>query len=688
MPGGLGRSGPLHERLRGDQGQRGDPGPGRLPARGHPAQRLPAVDRHRRFPDGPDPALQCPLLPGQGGRLPARHLSRRHPGARREEGVRAGRPPGRGRDRVHASPHRSRPGGRHQPGPDRPLRERLHGRSGGRPRRRHLPHRQSPVDRDRGTRRLRRTVLPDRGYRGVRTGGLRGAAQERPGNPLRFLSRGLPALHAGRPDFRRREHGGRFWESTARPAPSSTTMSSSAAWTTPSQRTGARSSSPPELARRAARARFGYNRPHGHRPRFGLAPAPGAHGPGRTGVPRLPDRRRRGRDLRKRPPEVRDRRRRPEGQARGRVLPRRGRHRRGHRRRPGPAHPRQTGRPGGRAGHAPVALGAPAPRHHGPRLLPQGRRPPPHRIRPDLRDLPHADGRDDRGLSRPGQLPRQGGRLRRPGDRRRVRRPAQGLLRQRRRLPRGQGPPAARPLPRAGSRRGDRRRRLSRERRNGDGGGAQGPRPGRRPRRGRPGPDRRRARRRPSRRDHPRRTAVPAASPTALPPLRGLRRLPLPALRLPDPARAQRAAPQADLRRRRSRGRGLRPRTGCAVARPLRLPEQDGIRLRGKARRPRPRPPGEGHGQQKADLPPDAAARGVPDLLPRRRARLPRPARVRPGARPRGLRAGDPQGPAPPPRPPRGQADGRAHGPPRDDTSPGDRSRPARRASPGSRHRS
>ncbi|MCK7527664.1 MAG: Maf family protein [Ignavibacteriales bacterium] len=173
-----------------------------------------------------------------------------------------------------------------------------------------------------------------------------------------------------------------------------------------------------------------------------------------------------------------------------------------------------------------------------------------------------ADGRHDRGLPRSGQLPRQGGRLRRPGDRRRVRRPAQGLLRQRRRLPRGQGPPAARPLPRP--------RMLAVEIEGVDFPASAGTADGRRatrssspaPSPARPSGSRSSASAAPpgSPRSIRVETAVAAAGRTALPPLRGLRRLPLPALRLPDPARAQGAAPQADASTKAGcRGRGLGP---------------------------------------------------------------------------------------------------------------------------------
>ncbi len=49
--------------------------------------------------------------------------------------------------------------------------------------------------------------------------------------------------------------------------------SSPAAWITRSRRSGGRSSSP-NKARAGGRRGFRYNRPHGHRPRLGLAPAP------------------------------------------------------------------------------------------------------------------------------------------------------------------------------------------------------------------------------------------------------------------------------------------------------------------------------------------------------------------------------------------------------------------------------
>ncbi len=122
------------------------------------------------------------------------------------------------------------------------------------------------------------------------------------------------------------------------------------------------------------------------------------------------------------------------------------------------------------------------------------------------------------------------------------------------------------------------------------------------------------------------------------------------------------------------------------LAGPLRLQEQDGVRLRGEARGARARPQGEGH-IGPPDLPPDAAARGMPGLRPGRRPRLPGLPRFRRGPRPRGLRAGHPQGPSPPSRPPGGEADGRAHGPPGHGRpagdGPGRPGRPARRGRAG-----
>ena len=102
----------------------------------------------------------------------------------------------------------------------------------------------------------------------------------------------------------------------------------------------------------------------------------------------------------------------------------------------------------------------------------------------------------------------------------------------------------------------------------------------------------------------------------------------------------------------------------------------------------RPRPQGEDH-LEPADLSPDPARRGMPDLRPGRRAPLPRRHRFRPRERPRGLRAGHAKGPSPPPRPPGGEAHGRAHGHPGDGRaarsstsgrSPGSSPRPRRRS--------
>ncbi|MCK7524029.1 MAG: hypothetical protein MZV64_43580 [Ignavibacteriales bacterium] len=120
--------------------------------------------------------------------------------------------------------------------------------------------------------------------------------------------------------------------------------------------------------------------------------------------------------------------------------------------------------------------------------------------------------------------------------------------------------------------------------------------------------------------------------------------MPLPARRLRDAARPQGEGPAADIRGGGARGTGRPPRPRHPVARPLRLPEQDGVRLRREARRARPGAPGEGQRPQETDLPADPAPRRVPHLLPRRRARLPRPRRIRPGPRPRRLRAGDAPG--------------------------------------------
>ena len=151
-----------------------------------------------------------------------------------------------------------------------------------------------------------------------------------------------------------------------------------------------------------------------------------------------------------------------------------------------------------------------------------------------------------------------------------------------------------------------------------------------------------------------------------LPPFRALRRVPLPAHRLRDTARAQGTAPQADSSRG-GRARRIPSRSRPSrLARPLRLPEQDGVRLRREAAAGSPSGSGRRSRPQAADLPADPAARRVPDFRPRRRARLSRPRSNSPGRTASKAssrrRAGEP----PPPRPPAGQADRGAHGRPGD----------------------
>ena len=175
-----------------------------------------------------------------------------------------------------------------------------------------------------------------------------------------------------------------------------------------------------------------------------------------------------------------------------------------------------------------------------------------------------------------GKLPRQGRRLRRPGGRRRVRRPAQGGLRQRRRLSRGKGPAAPGPVPRP--RRSRSRSRTSISRR------APGrPRPtaasssSRAPSPARPSGSRSSG------------SAAPPASPrsSGSSPLRAaasspavahfgaVRRLSLPAPRLRDAARAQGTAPPPDARGGRRSPRRPRP---SSPSRPRRTSTATGTR--------------------------------------------------------------------------------------------------------------
>ena len=355
-------------------------------ARRDPAQRLQADHRVRRFPDGPDIALQRALLPRQGGRLSPGYLPGRHPRTRRPEGRRAGRPD-RGRRRaVHAHPDRGR-----------------RARAASTSSRSTTVSRPSwPSSRTASTaasitsstpgRRGSRTSSPSAGVVSAWTASKRaGRRPSRRGRRTPWRSSTIPTSRStgrtcrtrgpSRTATRRRilEKRGLVcpefdYEVFARCMEYAVEMD----WGV-------------EALCRDDGAGFGYNRPHGDRPRLGLAPAPGAHGPGRAGVPRLPDRRRRILDPGKGPARVRHRRRGAQGQDRGRDVPGSHRHRRGHGRRPGNAHPGQARRPGGSArDHAPGALGPAAPGHHRAGLLPEGRGPPPHGLRPDLRHLPRA----------------------------------------------------------------------------------------------------------------------------------------------------------------------------------------------------------------------------------------------------------------------------------------------------------
>ena len=291
-----------------------------------------------------------------------------------------------------------------------------------------------------------------------------------------------------------------------------------------------------------------------------------------------------------------------------------------------------------------------------------------------------SDG-DDRGLPRPGDLPRQGRRLRRPGDRRRLRRPDEGRLRQRRRLSGGEGPPA--PAPASSRRRSPSRSKTSISRRA----------------TGRP---------RPAAASSSSRARVTGETVRVqIVGERGAARIAeVVRVESPSPRRAEPRCPhfgpcggclfqhvdygtQLELKERhlRTDPRGSRAsgRGGRAVKPITASPDLYGFRNKmefafgEKFGRARPRAQGKSH-DEPPDLPPDAADRRMPDLRSVRRAHLPGLPRFRPRERPRGLRAGHPEGPPPPSRPPGREAHGRAHGPPRDGRAAGARSRPAGRA--------
>ncbi len=266
-----------------------------------------------------------------------------------------------------------------------------------------------------------------------------------------------------------------------------------------------------------------------------------------------------------------------------------------------------------------------------------------------------------------GRLPRQGRGLRRPGGRRRLCRPAQGGLRQRRRLPGGKGRPAPGPVHGAGADRRGRGHRFPGELRDG---------------RGRPAA--RSSSRAPSRakrvrvqvvgerggapgcRDRSGSSRRRRAGPNPGAPISGRAAAASSSTSTTGPSSSSKNGTSGG----RSKKAGVTGRRGpvkpvTALARPLRLPEQDGVRLRGAAgarsslglreRATRPASPAAGRSAFRNALssaPPSSWSSRTSSTSPRARASTPR---HRPAAGVLShlvLR--------------RGEADGRAHGPPGD----------------------
>ncbi|MCK7527666.1 MAG: hypothetical protein MZV64_63690 [Ignavibacteriales bacterium] len=223
-----------------------DPGPGRLPARRHPAQRLPAVHRLRRFPDGPDPALQRALLPGQGGSSSSATSISPTSGSGAD-----GRPPswasGSRRTGPFSCPSASRPAGRAASTSSRSTTA----WTPSWPSWRTASTAASITSSTPGRRGSRTSSITPNGFfriwRGIEACGPEAFAA-RPRNALEtlydsYLEAYRPYMQDAR-SFDVANAAADPGEAAAWPARSSTTTSSPAAWPTPSRRTGARSSSP------------------------------------------------------------------------------------------------------------------------------------------------------------------------------------------------------------------------------------------------------------------------------------------------------------------------------------------------------------------------------------------------------------------------------------------------------------